>query len=111
MTPVRIQRKRTRGWRKPPNTTCVTRGTLWGNPFVVRPDLEPGTPFGQYFAVPSAEDAVSIYREYLTQRPDLIEKARRNLAGKNLACFCEIGHPCHADVLLEIANAPQDQRS
>ena len=27
------------------------------------------------------------------------------LRGKNLACFCPIDQPCHADVLLELANA------
>ncbi|MDG4798958.1 DUF4326 domain-containing protein [Micromonospora sp. WMMD980] len=35
-----------------------------------------------------------------------IADIRRDLAGKNLACWCPIGEPCHADVLLEIANAP-----
>jgi hypothetical protein len=27
------------------------------------------------------------------------------LRGKNLACWCAVGGPCHADVLLELANA------
>ncbi|KMS57958.1 hypothetical protein V473_07255 [Sphingobium cupriresistens LL01] len=31
-----------------------------------------------------------------------------NLRGKNLACWCPLDQPCHADVLLEIANAPID---
>ncbi|MGH6822039.1 MAG: DUF4326 domain-containing protein [Methylocella sp.] len=26
--------------------------------------------------------------------------------GKNLACFCKLGEPCHVDVLLELANKP-----
>jgi len=26
------------------------------------------------------------------------------LAGRNLACWCSLGKPCHADVLLEYAN-------
>lgn len=25
------------------------------------------------------------------------------LRGKNLACWCKPGHPCHADVLLDVA--------
>lgn len=29
---------------------------------------------------------------------------RAELGGKNLACWCAIGSPCHADVLLELAN-------
>lgn len=28
------------------------------------------------------------------------------LRGKNLACWCKLGAPCHADVLLELANRP-----
>ena len=32
------------------------------------------------------------------------ERLRIDLAGKNLACWCKPGEPCHADVLLEIAN-------
>ncbi len=104
--PVRIQRQRTRGWKKPQNTVCVTRGTCWGNPFVIRPDLPTGAKVGhQYFAVPSVEDAVSIYRIYLDERPDLVEMAKRTLRGKNLACWCDPDAQCHADVLLEIANA------
>jgi hypothetical protein len=31
--PIRIQRKRTKGWRMPPNTVYVGRPTRWGNPF------------------------------------------------------------------------------
>lgn len=106
--PIRIQRQRTRGWKKPPNTVCVTRGCLWGNPFIVRPDLPPGSKIGWsgYYAVPTAQDAVETYREYLKECPDLIEKARRTLRGKNLACWCGVEEPfCHADVLLEVANA------
>lgn len=105
MTPKRIQRQRTRGWKKPPNTVCVTRGTLWGNPFVVRPDLETGDKIGMnYFAVPSVDDAVAVYREFMEQQPDFQEKAKRNLRGKDLACWCALDAPCHGDVLLEIAN-------
>lgn len=102
----RIQRQRTRGWRKPPNTVVVTRGTFWGNPFVVRPDLEPGTKIShQYIAVPTAEDAVAVFREWLERRPEIADKARRNLGGKDLACWCGLDdEPCHADVLLEVAN-------
>jgi len=37
--------------------------------------------------------------------PPTIEEIRAELRGKNLACWCRIGEPCHADVLLEIANA------
>lgn len=33
LKPKRIQRKRTRGWKMPPNTVCVTRPGRWGNPY------------------------------------------------------------------------------
>lgn len=33
------------------------------------------------------------------------EIARVFLRGKHLACWCQLDQPCHADVLLEIANA------
>ena len=31
---------------------------------------------------------------------------KHHLAGKNLACWCPLDQPCHADVLLKIANSP-----
>jgi hypothetical protein len=34
-----------------------------------------------------------------------LERMRQQLGGKNLACWCPIDQPCHADVLLELANA------
>lgn len=50
-------------------------------------------------------DAIAHYREWLgASGPDLSP-----LRGKNLACWCPIGSPCHADVLLELANAPRDR--
>jgi hypothetical protein len=107
--PVRIQRKRMKGWKKPANTVCITRGTHWGNPFVVRPDLEPGAKIGMsYCAVPTATDAVDTYREMLKHSPDLVKTARKNLLGKNLACYCAEDAPCHGDVLLEIANSQEE---
>lgn len=48
--------------------------------------------------------AVELYREHLARNPELVERACRELAGKDLACWCPIGQPCHADVLLEIVN-------
>jgi len=87
--PVRIQRKRTRGWRLPENTIVVTRPTKWGNPF--KPDNEL-TPM----------DAVRCYRIWIEHGNHGLNISE--LRGKNLACFCKVGEPCHADVLLELAN-------
>lgn len=62
----------------------------------------------------SAEMAVEMYRRWLTHelngagivRPCILttEDIQRELRGKNLACWCQLDQPCHADVLLEIAN-------
>ena len=106
--PARIQLRRTKGWRMPPNTVKVDRSTKWGNPFFVGetyPIVEEGssTPIGQS-KIETVEDAVSAFRpwceEYMGQWGDL-----EPLRGKNLACWCKPGAPCHADVLLELANA------
>ena len=88
-TPRRIQRRRVKGWRMPPNTVYVGRPSKWGNPFRRR--------------------EVGMYEVALRyQRLRKISKAdvRRELRGKNLACWCPLDQPCHADVLLEIANGP-----
>jgi hypothetical protein len=47
--------------------------------------------------------AVDAYREHLRARPDLIADAPAQLGGRDLACWCDIDEPCHADVLLRLA--------
>lgn len=87
----------------------VARPSKWGNPFLVHPHLEAGRSWaGGMFSVPTAIDAVETFREMLAlggPRPDLLRRDMPELRGKNLACWCKVGEPCHADVLLEIANA------
>ncbi|WP_327047272.1 DUF4326 domain-containing protein [Microbispora sp. NBC_01189] len=46
--------------------------------------------------------AVEAYRRHLRKRPELVERARAELAGRNLACWCRPGEPCHVDVLLAV---------
>lgn len=89
----RIQLKRTKGWRMPPNTVKVDRTTGWGNPCAVG---QPG--------IETAADAVEAYRKKVASSRHEREQARQILRGKNLACWCPLDAPCHADVLLEIAN-------
>lgn len=101
----------TKGWKIPPNTVKVDRSTKWGNPFRVHGD--------GYLMAP--ELAVRAFRELLAKEgcwwpkmprpgrlvstpPTTLGDVRRKLRGKNLACWCAPGKPCHADVLLEIAN-------
>ena len=87
----------------PENTVAVDRSTKWGNPFIVNPHVKPGSKSGAMFVcVPTVEDAVECYREYLKR--DDIDLDPAELRGKNLACWCKLDAPCHADVLLELAN-------
>lgn len=108
--PIRIQRKRTKGWRMPPNTVSVTRPGKWGNPW--RIGVNRCTGRGMDYReepVTDAETSVQFFREMLTEEPrNYPSRAEivRELRGKNLACFCRPGVACHADVLLKIANGP-----
>lgn len=122
--PLRVQRKRMRGFRTPPNTVYVGRPTRWGNPFVVGEAL-PAVRRELYGAtVPrSARESVDLYRLYFARelaRCEGVARALSELRGKNLSCWCTLcarhrtGRPynepcaecvtCHADVLLELAN-------
>lgn len=97
MTPQHIQRTRTKGWRMPPNTVSVTRPGKWGNPFPCAGNNK--------LAVQAFEDWIYQRREMYGPPPPSHEVIRRELAGKNLACWCKVGEPCHGDVLLKIANS------
>jgi hypothetical protein len=107
--PIRIQLKRTKGWKMPPNTVKVDRSTKWGNPFkvgsqFVRPKMKPGG--GQIVnTVYDNEHAVQLYKRFTAREVALQIAAYQELRGKNLACWCKPGTPCHADVLLKIANS------
>lgn len=104
--PRRIQRSRKKGWKMPENTISVCRPGPFGNPFIVSPTVRPGARSGcEYTCVPTVDEAVACFREMLAHCPDLIARIKAELRGHNLACFCKLGEPCHADVLLEIANA------
>lgn len=88
--PVRIQRKRSKGYKMPPGAIYVGRNTRWGNPYRVT-------------ARQSPEDVVTLYRIYLRGLPaqklrDMLEPLR----GHDLACWCGEGEPCHADELLRL---------
>lgn len=91
--PRRIQRKRTQGWRMPDGAVYVGRPTRWGNMF--------STTWHGGITVGTAQQAVICYRSVvLAEKWDLSP-----LRGKHLACWCALDQPCHADVLLELANA------
>lgn len=96
--PKRIQRKRIKGWKMPGNTVYVGRPTKWGNPFRVGQK----NPFGTITA--DNRHAYSLFVGFAPQNERLIEAARKELRGKDVACWCPLDQPCHADVILEIAN-------
>jgi len=102
--PCRVQLKRTKGWKMPPNTVKVDRTTKWGNPFVVGK-----TGFGYAETVINRRHAWQLFLGAAQANEKLIEAARAELKGKNLACWCPLPGPyeddeCHAAVLLKIAN-------
>lgn len=126
--PIRVQLSRKKGWRMPPGTVKVDRSTRWGNPFLVErergerwngqrrewqttwsirclanphhdgrlcpPDYRTGLSEAD-----ALTHAIERFRAVIAPRLDL-----ENLRGKNLACWCRADKPCHADILLELAN-------
>jgi hypothetical protein len=105
----RIQRKRTKGYRQPPNTKYCGRPTKWGNPFLVE---ELG-----------AEEAVRRYKEcilnntmcyvYFYEIKASVQYDRFKWMAENLeqlrkydylSCFCPLDQPCHVDVLIRLLN-------
>lgn len=95
MMPRRVQLQRTKGWRMPENTVMVCRPSKWGNPHKV--------------SIHGREGAIRAYQtglEYMIATGALDPS---ELAGKNLACWCALDMPCHADILLDVANASEPQ--
>lgn len=90
-TPKRIQLSRTKGWRKPARAVVVSRPTRYGNPFSANGDRAL---------------AVTRFREWLEgpHNDRITTEDLESLRGKDLCCWCPLDGPCHADVLLELAN-------
>ena len=106
--PQRIQRSRAKGYRLPENAVYVGRPSRWGNPWRIKDAVAAGYGDGRSMAAHA-------FREWLNGNPewlsgDLDHRRQRilnevpALRGRDLACFCPEGQPCHADVLLELAN-------
>lgn len=92
----------------PENTVKVDRSTKYGNPFTpsmicVSPSRvhKQGEPIGQAGAVKAFR---TLMQTNLQREPKATREILDELRGKNLACWCKAGEPCHADVLLELAN-------
>lgn len=110
----RVQLRRTKGWRMPPGTVGVARPTAWGNPYTIGLAhcgcRSAGECSHNIFRRETAAEAVDAYRELMQQRlagkrADHWIAELAKLRGRNLACWCPINQPCHADVLIELANA------
>ena len=89
----------------PEGAIYVGRPGRWGNPY------RPSAGFsGDGITIPeiTAQSAVALYREHLERQianfPSVKADIVRELRGHNLCCWCSLASPCHADVLLEIAN-------
>lgn len=116
--PERIQRKRSKGWKMPLNTVNVTRPGRWGNPYSVEI-------YGSYLAMQLFRETFhgcwnpTLLKPYTDALCDLAYQSHHRflkrigghplecigeLHGKNLACWCPLDQPCHADVLLAAAN-------
>ena len=96
--PIRVQLSRRKGWRMPPNTISVARPHRWGNPHHIGLCPVCGVEH-------TRSEAVAELRAEFDENPMLRAQACTQLGGKNLACWCKPGDECHADVLLDIANA------
>ena len=127
MTTVRVQRRRTKGWRAPADAVYVGRPSIWGNPYRVARDgrvtwhvyaFGGSTPIATFrsrtghearqFAVDRLQSLFDHHRD-----PWGKERVRAELAGLDLMCWCPltdvngVAVPCHADLLLAIANGGQ----
>lgn len=121
--PQRVQRKRTRGWRAPEGAAYVGRGTRYGNPWAVI-QTNTGTgwavqwaghadqhrPLGLNDLVPANDQAdahrlaVELFENWVHGLPQLLDRARTDLAGRDLMCWCSPELACHADTWLALAN-------
>lgn len=74
----------------PVDAVYIGRPSQWGNPFKIGKDG-------------NRDEVVAKYADWLFDHPEIIAVAQRELAGKDLVCFCA-PKSCHGDVLIKIAN-------
>ena len=97
--PHRVQLKRSKGWKMPENTLKIDRTTRWGNPF---------TPADRGSVAVAVANHTAWMKGALAapddRPPPTDAEIRTALRGHHLACWCAPDGPCHADLLLKIAN-------
>lgn len=138
--PKRVQMSRQHPWRaENPDAVIVARPSRWGNPYVIgwtirdyaaecaRAGKDPDralAPIVTHITNPpdwmvtrkvrDAADAVECFRQLMAEwtydDEDAVEAFLLPLKGHDLACWCKPGEACHADVLLELANPPEEQK-
>lgn len=64
----------------------------WGNPFTMKNG-----------STTERQRVIEEYEAWLLQQSDLVQKAKLELRGKVLACWCA-PKACHADILARVAN-------
>jgi hypothetical protein len=101
--PQRVQR--TRDAKSSPDVIDVGPGTKWANPIKKQdvdalvssePDIAAAVQAHGWKA-----GAVILYRDHLLEA----NLDPTELQGKDLSCTCKLTDPCHADLLIELANA------
>lgn len=122
--PKRIQRRRVKGWRMPEGAVSVTRPHWASNPYRVIDSkrrwktkarwyyiIDVSGKRVQYSLLPyyqsrltAQRHAVDLFRRDLNDNPPLQERVKRELRDKDLACWCPLDQPCHADMLLRLAS-------
>lgn len=123
VTPERIQRRRAKGAIHG-GAKYVGRGTRWGNPWVIAQtpnawvvnwaaprEVRPPAGLKTSVTASNRQDAhalaVELYEIWFHADPVRADRARQELAGRDLMCWCPEGLPCHADVLLAAAKGGQ----
>ena len=84
---MRIKRERTKGWKMPTNAIYVGRPTRYGNPYSLD-DYDRTTAIDRY---------AKWLDDHLEKDPSFLDA----LLGKDLACWCRMDQPCHADILIK----------
>ena len=100
--PLRFQRKRTLGWKKPEGSVCITRPGKFGNPFDNAAAFEAWLVHGEI-------TLLCLNREWypwteVSKEREMILARLPDLRGQQLLCFCGIERDCHGDVLARLAN-------
>ena len=128
-TPRRIQRRRAKGWRLPAGAICVDRSTKLGNPFWIDEQAQQLTYTDRDGYVVTGgptctrAELIAVHAAWVQRQPipwpkgvtlhgNLPEppprEAIRALRGHHLACYCPPTLACHADILLKLANEPEE---